>query len=228
MFTEVLLIAVLSYLIGSIPVGYIIVKLVKGIDVRTVGSGRVGTTNTARAAGPLAGVFTSILDAGKGLLVAYLAHLIMPSSIWMKVIAVILAVIGQIFSIFLLERSENGKFRLRGGAGGATTLGGAIALWPMALVIIVPMVLLVYIGVGYASVTTISIAFISLVIFFFNAVSGVGPWQYLLYGTVTLMVVIYTLRPNLQRLMNGTERTVGLRAYFQKRSQRSISTDNSK
>jgi glycerol-3-phosphate acyltransferase PlsY len=228
MFTEVLLVTVLSYLIGSIPVGYIVVKLIKGIDVRTVGSGRVGTTNTVRAAGPLAGLITSLLDSGKGILVAYLAHLIIPSSVWMKVIAVILAVIGQIFSIFLIERSENGKFRLHGGAGGMTTLGGAVALWPMGLVIILPVVLLVYIGVGYASLTTISIAFISLVIFSFNAIRGVSPWQYLIYGVAALLIVLYTLRPNLQRLINGTERTVGLRAYFQKRAERSISTDSSK
>jgi len=220
MFARIVFIAIISYLIGAIPVGYLIVKLIKGVDVRTVGSGRVGTTNTVRAAGPLAGIMTAILDGGKGILVAYLAHLILPSSIWMKVLAVILAVVGQIFSIFLAEHCADGKIRLRGGAGGATTLGGTIALWPVGLLIILPLVLLVYLGVGYASVATISIAFFSLVIFIYNAVQGFGPWEYLAYGVATLAIVIYTLRPNLQRLINGTERTVGLRAYLQKRMQR--------
>jgi glycerol-3-phosphate acyltransferase PlsY len=222
MIIRVLLIAAISYLIGSIPVGYLIVKIFKGIDLRTVASGRVGTTNAVRAAGPLAGLFTALLDAGKGILVAYLAYLILPSSIWMKVIAVILAVVGQIFSIFLIEHSLDGKIHLRGGAGGATTFGGAVALWPVSLLVIFPFVLLVYLGVGYASLTTISIAFFSLVIFLFNAIQGVGPWQNLAFSVAALAIVIYTLRPNLQRLMNGTERTVGLRAYFQKKAQHSI------
>jgi glycerol-3-phosphate acyltransferase PlsY len=222
MIARVIFVLILSYLIGSIPVGYLLVKLIKGVDVRKVGSGRVGTTNAVRAAGPIAGVFTAILDASKGILVAYLANLVLSGSIWMKVFAVILAVVGQIFSIFLIEHGADGKVHLHGGAGGATTLGGAIALWPVGLLIILPFVVLVYIGVGYASLTTISIAFFSLVIFCYNAILGTGPWQYLVYGFATLAIVIYTLRPNLERLMKGTERTVGLRAYFQKRAQQTL------
>lgn len=225
---KALLVLISAYLIGSIPVGYLIVKLIKGVDVRTIGSGRVGTTNTVRAAGPVAGVLTALLDAGKGILVAFLAHLLLPTSLWVKVFAVILAVVGQIFSIFLVERNSKGKIRLRGGAGGATTMGGAIALWPLSLVIILPLVLLVYIGVGYASVTTISIAFFSLIFFSYNAISGFGPWEYLTYGLVTLCIVLFTLRPNLERLKNGTERAVGIRALLQKRWQRTMSADQSK
>ncbi len=217
-----------SYLIGSIPVGFLLVKLIKGVDVRTVGSGRVGTTNTVRAAGPIAGVLTALLDGGKGLLVAYLAHLAAPASTWLKVFAVILAVIGQIFSIFLAERTEQGKIRLRGGAGGATTMGGAIALWPVSLVVILPLVLVVYFGIGYASITTISIALFSLIFFTYNALAGLGPWPYLLYGLVTLGIVLYTLQPNLERLKNGTERAVGFRAFLQKRWERTLSSEDNK
>lgn len=220
---KILLVLISAYLIGSIPVGYLIVRIFKGIDVRSIGSGRVGTTNTVRAAGPFAGVFTAILDFGKGILVAYLAHILFPSSIWVKVIAVILAVVGQIFSIFLVERSAAGKLLFRGGAGGATTLGGAIALWPVSIIVILPLILIVYFGIGYASLTTISIAFFSLVIFGYNAAVGLGPWEYLLYGAVTLLIVLYTLKPNLERLKNGTERVVGLRALLQKKGQQNSS-----
>jgi glycerol-3-phosphate acyltransferase PlsY len=214
---KVVLVLLTAYLIGSIPVGYLVVRLIKGIDVRSIGSGRVGTTNTVRAAGPLAGVITALMDCGKGILVAFLAHLLIPSSIWVKVAAVILAVVGQVFSIFLIEKTSLGRLRFRGGAGGATTLGGAIALWPVSLIVIVPLVLIVYFGVGYASLTTISIAFFSLVIFGYNAALGLGPWEYIAYGAATLIIVIYTLQPNLQRLKNGTERVVGMRALMQKR-----------
>jgi glycerol-3-phosphate acyltransferase PlsY len=143
-------------------------------------------------------------------------------------LAVILAVVGQIFSVFLAERAENGKIRLRGGAGGATTMGGAIALWPVSLVVILPLVLVVYFGIGYASITTISIAFFSLIFFTYNAVAGFGPWPYLLYGLVTLGIVLYTLQPNLERLKNGTERAVGIRAFLQKRWERTLSSEDNK
>jgi len=219
MFAKIILVLLTAYLIGAIPVGYLIVRIFKGIDVRSIGSGRVGTTNTVRAAGPIAGILTGLLDGGKGILVAYLAHLLIPSSIWVKVTAVILAVVGQIFSIFLIEKTKLGTLKFHGGAGGATTLGGAIALAPFSLIVILPLVLIVYFGIGYASLTTISIAFFSLVIFGYNAAMGMGPWEYLTYGVVTLMIVIYALRPNLERLKNGTERVVGLRALLRKKNQ---------
>lgn len=225
MLGNVLLVLISAYLIGSVPIGFLIVRIFKGIDVRLVGSGRVGTTNTVRAAGPFAGIATAILDAGKGILVAYLAHLIVPESVWVKVLAVILAVVGQVFSIFLAEKTPLGRLRLHGGAGGATTLGGAIALWPVSLIVILPLVVIVYFGIGYASLTTISIAFFSLVLFGYNAAIGMGPWEYLLYGAATLIIVLYTLRPNLERLKNGTERAVGFRALIQKRTGQSANTE---
>ena len=212
-----ILVLIISYLIGSIPIGWIIVKLFKGTDVREQGSGRVGGTNVMRAAGFLAGLLTACADAGKGILAGFIAVTIMPDSIWIKILAVILAVVGQIFSVFLVEKHEDGKLVFRGGAGGSTTLGGAIALVPGSWMIIVPLILLVYLGIGYASVTTISIAFFSMVLFGYQAAVGLGPWEFVLYGAVTLVVVLYALRPNLKRLAEGTERAVGIRALVEKK-----------
>jgi glycerol-3-phosphate acyltransferase PlsY len=212
-----ILVLIISYLIGSVPIGWIIVKLFKGTDVREHGSGRVGGTNVMRAAGWLAGLLTACADAGKGILAGFIAATIMPDNIWIKIMAVILAVVGQIFSVFLIEKCEDGKLVFRGGAGGSTTLGGAIALVPGSWMIIVPLILVVYLGIGYASVTTISIAFFSMVLFGYQAAVGLGPWEFVLYGVVTLVVVLYALRPNLKRLAEGTERAVGLRALLEKK-----------
>lgn len=220
MVLTVLLLFTSAYLIGSIPVGVFIVRVFTGKDVRQMGSGRSGGTNAMRAAGFLAGMLTAAFDAGKGILIGYLAGLLIPGNIWVKVISLILAVIGQIYSVFLLERNESGKFTLRGGAGGSTTLGGAISLWPLSWAIILPLVVLVYIAIGYASVTTISIALFSLILFIIRAITGAGPWEFIVYGIVTLVIVLIALKPNLQRLREGTERTVGLRAYLQKRSEK--------
>jgi acyl phosphate:glycerol-3-phosphate acyltransferase len=217
MVLKIMLVLFIAYLIGSIPVGWLIVKIFKGKDVRTLGSGRVGGTNVMRAAGLFAGLLTAGFDAGKGILVGFLAAVMVPGSLWVKIVSVILAVVGQIFSVFLIEKATNGRIILRGGAGGSTTLGGAIALWPYSWVVILPLIALVYIGIGYASVTTISIAFFSLILFGYRAAAGFGPWEFGIYGLITLIIVLYALRPNLKRLKEGTERAVGLRAYFKKK-----------
>lgn len=219
MFLEVAAVVLVSYLIGAIPVGLFVVKIISGKDVRQFGSGRVGGTNAMRAAGFAAGALTASLDAGKGILVGYLAGLMLPGNIWAKIAAVILAVIGQVFSIFLIKKATNGKLIFHGGAGGSTTLGGAIALFPMSWVVILPLAAVVFVVIGYASVTTISIALFSLALFLIRGVEGLSPKEYIFYGIATLALVLIALRPNLKRLMEGTERAVGLRAYFQKKSE---------
>jgi glycerol-3-phosphate acyltransferase PlsY len=223
MVLKILLLLVASYLIGSIPVGLFVVRLFTGKDVRQVGSGRVGGTNAMRAAGLLAGVLTAALDAGKAILAGYLSSLIIPGSIWVKVAAVVVAVLGQVYSVFLVDRNAENKLVFHGGAGGATTLGGAIALFPASWIVILPLVVLVFIIIGYASVTTISIALFSLILFLIRAINGQGPWQFVANGGIALIIVLFALRPNLKRLREGTERVVGLRAYFQKKKENQLS-----
>lgn len=213
-----LVVFVLSYLVGSVPFGLLIVRLARGVDVRTIGSGRTGGTNVMRAAGFLAGALTAISDVLKGLAAGWLSEWLLPGNLWVKVFAVLIVIIGQIHSIFLAERDETGRLRLHGGAGGATTAGGAMALWPQALLIILPVAVLVYIFIGYASITTISIAVTSTLIMLVLYLQGAAPWQYLLYG-LSILIVLYALRPNLKRLREGTERPVGLRAYLQKKKE---------
>lgn len=214
---NILLIIGFSYLIGSIPFGLIIVKIASGKDVRKVGSGRTGGTNAMRAAGLLAGVITAVLDVLKGVASGWIAEWLAPGDPWLKVLAAVFALWGAIHSVFLLEKDEHGVWRLRGGAGGATGLGGAIALWNPSVFIIVPIGALIYLFVGYASVTTISVAVSALIIFAIRAFVDNQPVQYIIFGVAAVATVLYALRPNLKRLREGTERVVGLRAYFKKR-----------
>jgi acyl phosphate:glycerol-3-phosphate acyltransferase len=219
---KVSLILLISYLFGSIPTGWIIVKLSNGKDVRDVGSGRTGGTNVMRAAGFLAGAFTGISDALKGLATYWIVLLLMPGSVWIRVAASIMAVIGHNYSVFLVGRTLEGKLKFNGGAGGATVFGGAMALWFPVGVIIFPLAALVYIFIGYASVTTMSIAFIALVVFMIRSINGLSPWAYVIYGLLTEIIVLWALRPNIQRLLQGTERAVGLRAYAAKKRQNNL------
>lgn len=210
----------LSYLAGSIPFGLIVVRIAVKKDVREIGSGRTGGTNVMRAAGWFAGAITAFLDVMKTVASGWIATWLAPGNHWVMVFSTLASVVGTIHSIFLAHRDENGKWRLPGGAGGAATLGTAIALWPPSLYIILPIGALLYLIVGYASVTSLSAALLSLIIFGYRAVVGEGPWQYVIYGIGVLGLVFYALRPNIKRLRAGNERAVGLRAYLQKKAKK--------
>src|SRR5512137_2218398 len=139
----------LGYLLGSIPSGLIIVKLKTGKDIRQVESGRTGGTNAMRAAGFWAGLSTALLDILKGALAVWIAQWISPDNHWVHILAPIAAILGHNYSIYLPEYDENGRFkRLRGGAGGAPALGGAIGLWIPSVLIILPLGALVFFTIG--------------------------------------------------------------------------------
>jgi acyl phosphate:glycerol-3-phosphate acyltransferase len=208
---------VLAYIIGSIPFGLIIVKLSTGKDIRHVESGRTGGTNAMRAAGIWAGLLTAIFDILKGISAVFISRFLVPGAHpWLDVGAPLFAIIGHNYSVFLIERTEEGWLRFRGGAGGATCLGGSIGLWPPSIFIIIPVCGLIYYFGGYASVTTLSVALVSTMIFGYRAVVGLGPWQYAVYGLLAFIALAWALRPNIKRLMEGNERVVGLRAKRQK------------
>ena len=104
----------LSYLVGSIPFGWLVVKIASGKDIRTVESGRTGGTNAMRAAGFLAGLFTAGLDVLKGISTAWIAGWLVPGNDWVKVAAALLAIIGHNYSVFLIEKTTHGRVRLGG------------------------------------------------------------------------------------------------------------------
>jgi glycerol-3-phosphate acyltransferase PlsY len=200
----------LAYLIGSIPSGLLVVRIATGKDVRTIESGRTGGTNVMRAAGFLAGLATGILDVLKGAAAVWISKNLVDGTAWMSAVSGLMAIIGHNYSAFLIEKGEDGKIRFKGGAGGATTLGAAIGLWAQSWMFIVPFALIIYIFVGYASLTTISIATAAMGVFLVRAIAGNDPWGYVAFGVAALIIVVYALRPNLKRLKEGTERRVNL------------------
>ncbi len=207
-----------GYIFGSIPFGLIVVKSMTGKDIRTIASGRTGGTNAMRAAGPWAGVLTAILDILKAAATVWLARAL-TSNVWVHALTPIAAILGHNYSIFLMERGLDGRTRLRGGAGGAAAGGGTFGLWPPAAFILIPFGLLAWYGSGYASVTTLSIGLITIVIFTVRAALGHGPWEYIIYGVLAEILMIWALRPNIRRLREGTERRHGLPAMLQQRKQ---------
>ena len=208
---------VLGYLIGAVPVGLLIVKRMTGKDIRMVGSGRSGATNVIRAAGMGAGLTTALLDLVKGALPIWLVKLVLPEWPWAHVLAGVFAVLGHNYSVFLREvvtNPQTGATRtvLRGGAGGVTTVGGAIGLWAWTGAILVPTGAAILFGVGYASLATMSGGIMTTVIMVVRASQGLAPTAYVYYGLSCFALQLWALRPNIKRLLNGTERLVGWRA----------------
>ncbi len=211
---------VMGYLMGSFPSGMLVVRLTTGRDIRTVGSGRTGGTNAMRAGGSLVGLATGILDVLKSLLAVEISRRILPGYFWLDILVGLAAVIGHNYSIFSIDWKETrfGKIPIfHGGAGGAPTMGAAAAFWFPSILIVLPVGLLVFLLVGYASVTTLVGGLTVIVIFSVRAALGYSSKWYIVFGVVTLGLMVWSLRPNIDRLIHGTERVVGLRALWEKR-----------
>jgi len=208
--------ALIGYLIGSIPVGYVVIRLMKGEDIRTHGSGRTGGTNALRAGGLGAGTLTMLGDAAKGYAAVMLARLVMGQEALATNIGAVAAalaglgaVVGHNWSVYL---------GFKGGAGTAPNIGASIALWPVSGLYLAPMVPLGLFIIGYASVTSMIIAGMVLVTFVLRAALQADPnWWYAAYGVAAAVAVVWALRPNIKRLREGKERMVGLRARLARR-----------
>ena len=206
----------LAYIFGSIPFGLLIVKLTTGKDIRQVASGRTGGTNAMRAAGLGAGVLTAVMDVLKGACSVWMAQAVVPTNPWLHILAPIATIIGHNYSIFLAERNEQGRIRLRGGAGGGPTVGGAVGLWWPSIYNILPIGIVLFWGVGYASITTIGVALIAIVIFSIRYFDGLSAGQNVLYGVIAALLLVWALRPNLTALIEGRERFHGWRPWRKK------------
>jgi glycerol-3-phosphate acyltransferase PlsY len=162
-----------------------------------------------------------LFDILKGAGAVWVAQLVAPENNLLHVLAPIASILGHNYSIFLPEFDGAGRFKgLRGGAGGAPSVGGAFGLWPLSLAIILPLGVVVFFTLGYASVTTMSVALFAIIVFTVRAVQGVSPWTYVLYGVVAEVLLIWALRPNIKNLIAGTERVVGISLHGKLKAKR--------
>ena len=200
-----LVVMVAGYVIGSIPMGYVLVRVISGQDVRMIGSGRTGGTNAMRAAGLAAGLLTALLDLLKGAAGVWLAQWLMPlqSEPLAMSLAGLCAILGHNYSVFL---------KFKGGAGGAPTVGAAMALYPWSIFVMLPVGLVVLFGVGYASIATLSVAVVATVLFAYRYYVIQAPLEFVLFGVGAVILLAWALRPNIGRLLRGEERQVRWRA----------------
>lgn len=208
-----LLAALIGYLLGSIAFGYLYVRLFKGEDLRQVGSGRTGGTNSFRAAGLWVGVLTAVSDVIKGAAAVWLTKWLLADAIdptllpWALAVAGVSSVIGHNWSVFL---------RFGGGAGTAPNVGWSATVWlwifPIAFLVMGGMLYFV----GMASVASLSMAAVTVIIFAIRYFMGLDPTPAYLVGSIAAgLIIAWALRPNIRRVLNGTERLVGRRAKKQ-------------
>ncbi len=192
--TAALLLA--AYLLGSVSGGLVLGRM-RGVDIRTVGSGNAGGTNALRTQGWKFALCVALIDVGKGVLATWFVQRWAPLGAPLSVtthgyMAAALAVVGHVWPIW---------HGFRGGKGAATLIGGLIVLWPWSI----PLVLLAWGGVlvttGYVGLSTV-LAVASLPIWAWW--SDAGPNR-MWFATAAALFIAFTHRSNLKRLRDGTE-----------------------
>jgi glycerol-3-phosphate acyltransferase PlsY len=194
-----IIIGVVAYLLGSIPFGYLLVRIFTGQDVRASGSGNIGATNVARKS-PVLGVATLILDAAKGLAAVLIARTLFsgPHQQLIVTTAALFAVVGHLFPVWL---------KFRGGKGVATSLGAFILLTPKSILCMVVLFLLIAVAFRYVSLGSVAVA-AAFPMLAWALHEYTDSRQLILIALVSLLV-IWKHRQNIGRLATGTEAKFG-------------------
>jgi glycerol-3-phosphate acyltransferase PlsY len=190
---------VASYLLGSIPFGFLLVRIFKGEDVRASGSGNIGATNVARKS-PVLGVATLVLDAAKGLAAVLVARVLFPGPRQHLIMtaAAMFVVVGHLFPVWL---------KFRGGKGVAPSLGAFILLTPKSILCMVGLFFLIAVAFRYVSLGSVVVA----------AAFPMLAWAFHEYRdsrqlgliSVVSLLVIWKHRQNIGRIVTGTESKLG-------------------
>jgi glycerol-3-phosphate acyltransferase PlsY len=208
----VAIIAVLSYLIGSIPTSIIVARMSRGIDIRQHGSGNAGGTNVIRVLGWKLGVFVILIDMAKGLVSTMLIARLMYGSIpfenktpfddftVVQIIAGCAAIFGHVWTLFA---------GFRGGKGIATAAGMLIGIAPVEVAVSFGVFAIVLLASHYVSLGSLSAAVAFPLTMFFRQnvflVEIEGYHTLIFFSIAISLLIIYTHRSNIRRLIRGTE-----------------------
>lgn len=213
----------LGYLLGSLPFGYLVVRLVRGIDIRDYGSHNIGATNVLRVVGPVPALVTLLADIGKGFLPVFFAARLTETAPhaaganpWVVVGAGLAAIVGHAYSLYFYLKER----RFSRGKSVATGLGVVVGLVAagQAPLFVLPAVLGVWAATlglprllqgrwGYVSLASV-LAAVSIPVFL--ALGSADP-VYLGFGVVAALFVLWRHKENLGRLMDGIEPRLGER-----------------
>jgi glycerol-3-phosphate acyltransferase PlsY len=191
-----------AYLLGSIPFGVLLTKMLGGGDVRKSGSGNIGAANVARVMGPAAGILTLVLDAAKGAASVLLAeHYANSSATWMT-LAALAALLGHCFPVWL---------RFRGGKGVATALGAFVVMSPLAALAALALFVLVVAYWRFVSLGSIfAAAAMPMLVYFLWAPPHAPPLVVTAGTFAASALVVWKHEANIQRLVQGDEPKLSL------------------
>lgn len=198
---QVTVLTIIAYLIGSIPTGIVVAKILGAPDPRAVGSGNIGATNVGRAAGKAAGIITLIGDVLKGFLITLLALYILGSSseanspLAISIVA-FSVFLGHLFPVFL---------KFKGGKGVATTLGVFLAIGPFQAILALILFIIIVAIFKYVSVASM-IAPVSIPLLL-NLSPATSP--YVPLAVIISVLIILKHSDNIKRLIQGTENKIG-------------------
>jgi acyl phosphate:glycerol-3-phosphate acyltransferase len=185
----------IAYLLGSIPFGYLIVKMKSGRDVREMGSRSIGATNVLRAAGRAGGILTFLLDVGKGFVAVLIAQKLFPDNGWVIASASMAAILGHVFPVYL---------KFKGGKGVATGVGVFLAIFPQAVAaVLIIFVIVVWLS-RYISLGSI-IATGSFPVFVYIMGQHLLPPPVLAATALGAILIVAKHHENIRRLLRGTE-----------------------
>lgn len=189
---------VLSYLAGSFPTALIMGYILKGVDIRILGSGNMGATNVFRQLGVAAGIVTLLLDMFKGFASAYwISRLGSGDPVGLMILAGVSAILGHTFTVF-------GGFR--GGKGVATATGMALAIAPVIVLICALVFILTFLLTGYISVASMLavslFGIIHIVLYFLGY--DISRWL-LIFSIIIPFFIVWTHRSNVKKLRRGEE-----------------------
>jgi glycerol-3-phosphate acyltransferase PlsY len=211
-----------AYLVGAIPSGVLVGKLVGDVDVRGYGSGKTGATNVLRTLGPGPAALVVAGDLAKGAIAVLLARYLFFGALvpfpihaaathsaldlyrpWAEALAGLAAVLGHTYSIYI---------KFSGGRGVLTGTGAVVVISPLAILIglvagIVPIALTRYVSLG-SILGAAAVALVELILF----LTSRAPLPSLLYTLLAAGYIIALHRDNIERLLHGTERKLGERA----------------
>ena len=198
-------IALAAYLLGSIPVGYLLVRVFRRQDIRTLGSGNIGATNVLRSEGKGLGAATFLLDVVKGAAAVLLGSVVASPVLPMipqrdvEALAALFAVIGHMFPVWL---------KFRGGKGVATGFGVFIVAAPWAALASITLFAIIFAITRYVSLGSI-LGAASFPVFAYFMVRGDKPVFFVTVQALVALLIVVKHHPNIRRLLAGNEHRFG-------------------